>query len=71
MTKVNMKERNFMKKLNFGKGYILQRIMTSGKSLASVGTEYPVFFCMKKTVGWNARRASTYNAVVAIPPEVA
>ena len=40
MTKVNIKERDFIIKiLKFGKGYILQRLMTSGKSLTSAGTE--------------------------------
>ena len=41
--KVNIKERNFIIKiLKFGKGYILQQLMTSGKSLTSAGTESPV-----------------------------
>ena len=36
MVKVNIKERNFLIKiLKFGKCYILQRLMASGKSLTS------------------------------------
>ena len=39
MTKANIKERNFIKILKFCKCFILQRLITSGKSMTLGGTK--------------------------------